>query len=103
MALYMDKSAKEIIEALKLGHRKHKLIPLGECQLKEDNLVYINSLLYVLDNPIIQPRILKSYHKHPAASYLERAATGELVSCNYWWSKMYHMIARYIWNFDTCT
>ena len=101
-ALNTDKLAKEIIEVLKSGHRKHKLIPLGECQLKEDDLIYINGLLYVPDDPAIQLRILKSCHDHPAAGHPERAATYELVSCNYWWPKMHHTIARYIRNCDTC-
>ena len=97
----MDKLAKEIIEALKSGHRKHKLISLEECQLKENNLVYINSLLYIPDNPIIQLRILKSCHNHPAAGHSRRAATYKLVSHNYWWPKMHYMIARYIQNYNT--
>ena len=101
-AFNTDKLAKEIIEALKSGHRKHKLVPLGECQLKEDDLVYINSLLYIPDDPTIQLRILKSCHNHLAAGHPGRAATYEMVSRNYWWPKMYHTIAKYIRNYDTC-
>ena len=32
-----------------------------------------------------------------------RAATYELVTRDYWWPKMRHTIARYIWNSETCT
>src|SRR5258705_9730829 len=102
-ALNMDKLAQEIIEVVETGQRKHKLVPLGECLLKEDNLVYINSLLYIPYDPAIQLKILKSCHEHSAASHPERAATYELVSHDYWWPKMRHTIARFIRNCDTCT
>ena len=82
--LTTEKFAKAIIEALKSGYRKHKLIPLVERQLKEDNLVYVNGLLYIPDNPAIQLGILKSCHDHPAASHPARVATYELVSYDYW-------------------
>ena len=78
-ALNPDKLAKEIIEALKSGSRKHKLVLLGESQLKEDNLGYINSLLYVPDDPARQLKILKSCHDHLAASHPKRVATYEVV------------------------
>ena len=53
VSLKDDRLASEIIEALKTGQKTHKLVPLGECQQK-DNLIYVNGLLYVSDNPAIQ-------------------------------------------------
>ena len=67
-------------------------MPLGECQQK-DNLIYINGLLYEPVNPALQLKVLKSCHDHPLAGYLERAATYELVTRDYWWPKMCHTIA----------
>ena len=101
MALNTDNLPKEIIEVLKSDYRKHKLIPLGECQLKEVNLIYINGVLHIPDNPTIKLRILKSYYYHLAAGHPGRVATYKLVSHDYWWPKMRHKIARSIWNCDT--
>ena len=52
-ALKEDRLASKIIEALKTNQKTRKLVPLGECQQK-DNLIYVNSLLYIPDDPAIQ-------------------------------------------------
>ena len=82
VALKEDRLASEIIEALKTGQKTHKLVPLGECQQK-DNLIYVNGLLYVPDYPAVQVKVLKSCYDHPAAGHPGRAATYELVTRNY--------------------
>ena len=92
VAFKEDRLASEIIEALKTGQKTHKLVLLGECQQK-DNLIYVNGLLYVPDDPALQVKVLKSCHDHPAAGHSGRAATYELVTSNYWWPKMHHTIA----------
>ena len=94
-ALKEDRLASEIIEALKTGQQTHKLMPLGDCQQK-DNLIYVNGLLYIPDDPALQFKVLKSCHDHLAAGHPGRAATYELVTHDYWWPKMRHTIARYI-------
>ena len=66
-------------------------------------MIYINSLLYVLDDPALQLKVLKSYYDHLVADYSERAATYELVTCDCWWPKMCHTITRYIRNCEPCT
>ena len=81
-ALKEDRLASKIIEALKIGPQTHKLMPLGECQQK-DNLIYVNGLLYVLDDPTLQLKVLNACHDHPAAGHSRRAATYELVTCDY--------------------
>ena len=81
-ALKEDRLVSEIIEALKPGQKTHKLMPLAECQQK-DNLIYINSLLYILDEPAIQLKVLKSCHDHLAAGHPIRASTYKLVTCDY--------------------
>ena len=101
-ALKEDRLASEIIEALKTGQKTHKLVPLAECQQK-DNLIYVNGLLYVPDDPALQLKVLKSCHDHSAAGHPGRAATYELVTRDYWWPRMHHTITRYIWNGETCT
>ena len=67
-------------------------MPLGECQQK-DNLIYVNGLLYVPDDPALQLQVLKSCHDHLGAGHPGRAATYELVTRDYWWPKMRHTIA----------
>ena len=57
-------------------------MPLCKCQ-QQDNLIYVNGLLYVPDNPAIQLKVLKSYHDYLAAGQPRRAATYELVICDY--------------------
>ena len=81
-ALKEDRLASKIIEALKTGQKTHKFVPLGECQQK-DNLIYVNGLLYVPDDPALQLKVLKSCHDHPAAGHPGRAATYELVTYDY--------------------
>ena len=58
-------------------------MPLGECQQK-DNLIYVNSLLYVPDDPALQLKVLKTCYNHPAAGHPGRAAIYELVTHDYW-------------------
>ena len=96
-----DRLASEIIEALKTGQKTHKLVPLGECQQK-DNLTYVNGLLYVPNDLALQLNVLKSCDHYLAAGHPGRVATYELVTHNYWWPKMRHTIARYIRNCETC-
>ena len=87
---------------MKTGQKTHKLVPLGKCQQK-DNLIYVNGLLCVPDDPTLQLKVLKSCYDHPAGGHPGRAATYELVTHDYWWPKMRHTIAQYIWNCETCT
>ena len=101
-ALSNDPLAQEIFEALRNGSKKHKTIPLGECQISE-GLLLINNLVYVPDTPDLFLRILKTCHDHPAAGHPGQAATYELVSRDYWWPKMRQTIAQYVRNCDTCT
>ena len=102
MAFKEDRLASEIIEALKTGQKTHKLVLLGEYQ-QNDNLIYVNGLLYIPDDPVLELKVLKSCHDHLAAGHPGRAATYELVTYDYWWPKMHHTIARYIRNWETCT
>ena len=74
---------------------------LGECQQK-DNLIYVNGLLNVPDDPTLQLKVLKACHDHLAVGHPGRVATYELVTHEYWWPKMRHTIARYIRNCETC-
>ena len=96
-----DALGKSILLALENFETKHPTVPLGECTY-DDGLLYVNKLLYIQDNELLQAKVLNSCHEHPAAGHSGRAATYELVSRNYWWPKMRKTIARYIQNCDTC-
>jgi len=91
-ALPKDPLAQEVFEALRNRSKKHKTIPLGECQVSE-GLLLVNNLVYLPDLPDLFLRILKTCHDHPAAGYPGQAATYELVSRDYWWPKMRQTIA----------
>ena len=81
-ALSQDPLAQEILKVLKNNAKTYRIVPLGECTIKE-GLLFINNLLYVPNNPEIHLQILKSCHDHPAAGHPGRAATYELVSRDY--------------------
>ena len=63
----------------------HKVVPLGECKVR-DGLLFIHGLLYVPDGET-RLQILRSCHE-PSGGHPGRAATYKLVSRDYWWPKM---------------
>jgi len=99
--LATDTLAQEILEALQNGDKKHKTVPLGECEV-HNGLILVNGQVYVPEIPDLYLQILKTCHDHLAAGHPGQAATYELVSRDYWWPKMRQTIACYIWNYDTC-
>ena len=80
--LKTDPLGQEILKALRDKVRTHKVVPLGECEVK-DGLLFVHGLLYVPDDPTIRLQVLKSCHDHPAAGHPGRAATYELVARDY--------------------
>jgi len=99
--LAADTLPQEILEALQNGDKKHKTIPLGECEV-HNGLILVNGLVYVPEIPDLYLQILKNCYDNPAAGHSGQAATYEVVSYDYWWPKMYQTIAHYIRNCDTC-
>ena len=82
--LKKDELAQDLVKALETGQKRHKVVPLGECKIKEGGLILVNGLIYIPDDPTLQLKILRSCHEHPAAGHSGRAATYELVSRDYW-------------------
>ena len=72
--LRTDQLGQEILKALRNKVRTHKVVPLGECEVKK-GLLFVYGLLYVPDDPTIRLQVLKSFHDHPAAGHPGRAAT----------------------------
>jgi len=67
-ALTTDTLAREILEALQNGDKKHKTVPLGECEVN-NGLIWVNGLVYIPEIPDLYLRILKNCHDHPAAGH----------------------------------
>ena len=109
-AFVKDELANTIMNAPRDGCKqlsgKHaRSVSLGEGSLDpHTGLLYVYGLLYVPNDASenLHREIIHTHHDHPTAGHPGRAATYELVSCNYWWPGMRETIARYLANYDTC-
>jgi hypothetical protein len=101
--LLNDGLSKEVIHALRTKASRHPKVALSECEYHDqESLLFVNGLLYVPADEELQAKILLHYHDHLAAGHPGHAATYELVSRDYWWPGLRHIIARYLRNCDTC-
>jgi Integrase zinc binding domain/Chromo (CHRromatin Organisation MOdifier) domain/Integrase core domain len=67
-----------------------------------DNLVLREGLVYIPENDNLKLQILQQYHDSPTAGHLGQAKTLELVSRDYYWSRMRQYINEYLLSCDIC-
>jgi Integrase zinc binding domain len=67
-----------------------------------DNLVLREGLVYIPEDDNLKLQILQQYHDSPTAGHLGQAKTLELVSRDYYWSRMSPYINEYLRSCDVC-
>jgi len=66
----------------------------------QNNMILYNNLIYV---PLsLRLEILDRYHDKPTAGHLGIRRTEELISCNFWWSKMHEDITKFVNSCEQC-
>jgi hypothetical protein len=67
-----------------------------------DDLVLREGLVYIPENDNLKLQILHQYHDSPTAGHLGQAKTLELVSRDYYWSRMRQYVNEYLRSCDIC-
>jgi hypothetical protein len=74
---------------------------LNNFQFK-NGLLYYKDLLYVPSGPL-RLQVLQARHDLPLVSHFGFNKTMELISCDFWWPKMWKLVKQYIHSCDTCS
>jgi len=96
-----DPFPNEVIDMINNGVKKSKLVPLGECSVSGNRLMFRNKL-WVPHHEPLRLRLLQRHHDIPTAGHPGRAKTLELLARRYYWPSMRKDVDRYIANCHHC-
>lgn len=96
-----DPFPNEVIDMINNGVKKSKLVPLGECSVSGNRLMFRNKL-WVPNHEPLRLRLLQRHHDIPTAGHPGRAKTLELLTRRYYWPSMRKDVDRYVANCHHC-
>lgn len=96
-----DPFPNEVIGMINNGVKKSKLVPLSECSISGNKLIFRNRL-WVPDDKFLQPMLLQQHHDIPTAGHPGRAKTFEILAHRYNWPSMRKDVDQYVANCHYC-
>jgi hypothetical protein len=97
-----DNFIRQVVEQLRQGARKSKLISLGECEILANRLYYRGRLV-IPDHDELKIKLLRHVHDSPVGGHSGRTRTLDLLSRHYYWPKMYEHVRRFVAACHTCS
>ena len=88
-AYMQDLIPNDVLGQLCTGQTRSKQISLAKCQIDDNGHLLYRNRIYVLNHMLLKLQLIRDFYETPAAGYLGRSKTLELLARHYYWPKMY--------------
>ena len=98
---FVTPTPNQVLENLKKGILRYKSLSMAECKDNGRRLQYRNKI-YIPEYTPLRLHIMYNHHPSPVAGHPGRSKTIELISREFYWTKMHKDIDRSVRNCHTC-
>jgi hypothetical protein len=96
-----DSFIQEILELLRNGTQRSKLVTLSECE-DQNNRLYYRGRLVIPDSDELKIKLLQIVHNSPAGGHPGRGKTLDILQQEYYWPCMFNTVQRFVACCHTC-